>query len=139
MNFVLVTPDALRAHWPRIKTSLEAVRGKAEAEDWIDEDVYHEIKAGEAACHLAVNDQGFAGILITKLIQAEYSREPVFHVWIAHNLGDSSVIDDGIDLLYRMARAAGAKKITFGSPRLGWQKRFKLLSATYEIPTETAQ
>lgn len=134
MDFILVAPEALRANWPTIKTSLEAVRTKAEAEDWIDEDVYHAIKSGQSACHIAVNEHGYAGLLVTQLIQAEFSREPVFHVWIAHSLGEASAIDEGIDLIYRMARVAGAKKITFGSPRLGWQKRFKLLSATYELP-----
>lgn len=138
MDFVLVTPDALRAHWPRIKASLEAVRSKAEAEDWIDEDVYHAIKSGQSACHIVVGDTGYEGLLVTSLIQAEFSREPVFHVWIAHSLGEASAIDDGIDLIYRMARSAGAKKITFGSPRLGWQKRFRLLSAVYEVPMEGA-
>ena len=46
MDFILVTPNDLRAHWPRITSSLDAVKAKAPDEDWIHEDVYAAIKAG---------------------------------------------------------------------------------------------
>lgn len=137
MNFILVTPEALRSHWPRIKTSLEAVQAKA-PEDWICEDVYHAIKAGEAACHIAVDGQGYAGLLITQALQADYSREPLFHVWITHNASDADVFTAGLAMVRDMAKIAGARRITFGSPRNGWGKRFPLVSATYEIPWEDA-
>jgi Mor family transcriptional regulator len=52
MRLELVHPDNLRSHWPRILSSLCAVRAKA-SDDWIAEDVYHAIKAGHAACHVA--------------------------------------------------------------------------------------
>lgn len=44
MDFVLVGPRELRAHWERISSSLDAVLAKT-SEDWIKEDVYHAIKA----------------------------------------------------------------------------------------------
>lgn len=133
MELVLITPNALRGHWERIKASLEAVRDKAK-DDWICEDVYHAIKAGDAACHIGIGGTGYLGCMVTQLIPAEFSREPLFHIWIVHSLGDQDVFEAGQTLIQRMAKAAGASKITFGSPRLGWQKRFKLLSATYEVP-----
>lgn len=40
MDFVPVTPATLRAHWPDISASLDAVLAKA-PEDWIREDVFH--------------------------------------------------------------------------------------------------
>lgn len=53
MDFILVTPDTLRSHWAAIRDALDTVQSKAPA-DWIPEDVYHEIKAGNVACHVVV-------------------------------------------------------------------------------------
>lgn len=64
---------------------------------------------------------------------AEFSGEKSLNVWIAHNRGDADVMEQGMEVLRRMAQSGGAKKITFGSPRVGWAKRHKLVSATYEI------
>lgn len=132
MDFHLVTPVDLRAHWPQIRESLAAVTAKA-ADDWIAEDVYHAIKAGHAACHIALNDQGYAGLLVTTLTRAEFSGTPALHVWIVHNAGTPDVMDAGLPVLKQLAQRAGAARITFGSPRLGWSKRYPLISATYEV------
>lgn len=133
MDFTLIQPAGLRAAWPRVRESLDAVLAKA-ADDWIPEDVYHSLKCGDAACHIATNDTGYAGILVTTLARAEFSGTPALHVWIAHNAGNADVFEAGLGLLRQMARKAGASRITFGSPRLGWAKRFPLVSATYEVP-----
>jgi hypothetical protein len=42
MNLVLIHPDNLRAFWPDIRSGLDEMP----AEDWIAEDVYHEIRSG---------------------------------------------------------------------------------------------
>lgn len=135
MNIVLVTPNALRGHWPAIRQSLDAVQA-ASPDDWIAEDVYHAIKAGTAACHIGIGETGYLGCLITTLTQAEFSREPGFHVWITHSMGDADVFAEGLGLVRAMAKAAGARRITFGSSRQGWGKRFALCRAVYEIPME---
>lgn len=132
MHFLLVHPDALRNHWPLIRSSLEAVQGKC-PEDWIAEDVYHAIKSGSACCHVAIGDQGYAGCIITTMKQTEFTREPVLHIWITHSMADQDAFTEGLDLIRQMARKAGATRITFGSPRMGWAKKFKLVSATYEV------
>lgn len=131
MNLVLIRPDELRQHWPRIMGSLCVVRAKAK-DDWIAEDVYHAIKSGAAACHLAFAPD-YAGLLITTLTRAEFSGTPALHVWIAHSVG-GDVFEAGLPMLREMAKHAGAARITFGSPRPGWAKRFPLVSATYEVP-----
>lgn len=133
MEFTLIQPACLRAVWPTIRASLDAVQAKA-ADDWIAEDVYHAIKCGDAACHMATNDSGYAGILVTTLTRAEFSGTPALHVWIAHNTGQADVFDAGMVLLRQMAAKAGAARITFGSTRLGWAKRFPMVSATFEVP-----
>jgi hypothetical protein len=102
MDFILVTPSDLRIHWPRISASLDAVLAKAQ-EDWIKEDVYSALKAGQAACHLAVNGTGFAGLMVTTLARSEFSGTQGLHVWVAHNEGDADVLDAGVDLLRQMA------------------------------------
>lgn len=132
MEFLLIHPNDLRNQWPRISDSLDAVLAKAE-EDWIKEDVFHAIKAGHAACHYAIDESGFAGLLITTKAVSEFSRTPSIHVWIAHNVGSADVIEGGLSLLRQVAQQAGASRITFASPRVGWAKRHKLISATYEV------
>lgn len=135
MDFILVTPDTLRAHWPAIAPSLDAVRAKA-PEDWIPEDVYHAIKSGLVACHLLVKQGQYAGLLVIRIEKAEFSGAPSLHVWIAHNAGDSDVFEAGEGLIKETAQRMGVSTITFGSPRPGWAKRYRLVSATYEIDQE---
>lgn len=132
MDFVLVTPDALRANWPTIRAALDAVQAKA-PEDWIAEDVYHAIKSGKVACHLIYSAGQYAGLLIVRPEFAEFSGTPSLHVWIAHNAGGEDVFEAGEGLLKSTAQRMGASSITFGSPRPGWAKRYRLVSATYEI------
>lgn len=45
MDLIVVTPNDLRTHWPRIAASLDVVQSKA-PDDWINEDVYHALKSG---------------------------------------------------------------------------------------------
>lgn len=132
MDLILVEPAALRAHWPNISASLEAIQAKA-PEDWIREDVYLAIKTGRAACIAALDDGGYAGVMVLTERVAEFSGEKSLHVWIAHNRRDGDIFQAGLAQLRQMAAQSGAKKITFGSPRVGWAKRHKLISATYEI------
>jgi hypothetical protein len=132
MDIILVTPDTLRLHWPRIRASLDVVQSKS-PEDWIAEDVFHAIKSGSAACHIAIDAKGYAGLMVTTKSVAEFSGEQSLHVWIAHNEGDNDVMAEGLDILRRMAQHGGFKRITFGSKRPGWAKRYKLVSATYEV------
>lgn len=98
MEFILVTPAALRAHWDCIAAALDAVQAKA-TEDWIREDVYHAIKSGSVACHILVEGGQYAGLLIVRPQETEFSRAPSLHVWIAHSAGESSVFDAGEGLL----------------------------------------
>lgn len=107
---------------------------EAAPEDWIKEDVYHAIKSGSAACHVAMSDSGYAGLMVSCLSTAEFSGRRALHVWIAHNAGDACVIEAGLDLLRQTARSAQIDRITFASPRKGWAKRYPLLTATYEVP-----
>jgi hypothetical protein len=135
MDFILVTPDTLRAHWPVIRASLHAVQAKA-PEDWLPEDVYLAIKTSAVACHLLVKNGQYAGMFVIRTEQAEFSKAQSLHVWIAHNAGDEDVFEAGEGLIKQTAQRMGVSTITFGSPRPGWAKRYRLVSATYEIDQE---
>lgn len=132
MDYLLVTPADLRAHWPQISTSLDAVLARGD-QDWIKEDVYAALRTGQSACHMAFNDQGFAGLMITNPVRTEFSGQTNLHVWIAHNEGKDDVIELGMSLLRQMAQKGGFSKITFASARLGWARRHKLVTAVYEV------
>lgn len=132
MDFRLIHPDELHSVWPRVKESLTKVRAKADVR-WLDEDVYHAIKSGASALHFALSEGMFAGMMVTRVLRCEFSNTPELHVWIAHNVGGANAIESGLQLLREMAANAGAKRLTFDSPRLGWSKRFKLESATYGV------
>jgi hypothetical protein len=132
MDFYLVNASNLRSVWPEVRASLDAVQAKS-PEDWIPEDIYHAIKTGSAALHLAKEGGQLAGVLVTTVTFAEFSGRKFLHVWVAHNLAGTDVIEAGIDMLKAMARAAGAEMITFGSKRAGWKSRYQTVTATYGI------
>lgn len=132
MDYLLVTPATLRAHWPRISLSLDAVLAKGE-QDWIKEDVYAALKTANAVCHIAVNESGFAGLMVSNPVSTEFSGQTNLHVWIGHNEGEDDVIELGLGLLREMAAKGGFAKVTFASSRRGWAKRYKLVTAVYEV------
>ena len=132
MEFTLIQPKYLRHEWQQAKRSFAVVR-EMYPTNWIDEDVYYSLKTGFSAMHFAHEEGKFLGLLVTNIQEDEFSGEKTLHVWIAHNRGEQDVIESGLDMLRMMATAAGAKSITFGSPRKGWIKKHKLLMATYEI------
>lgn len=99
------------------------------AEDWIPEDVYHEIRAGRAALYMFGE-----GFIVLEKGETRFTNLPTLHVWLAYNADGQDVYAAAIGLIHHLATQMNAHKITFGSPRMGWAKRFPLLSATYEIP-----
>lgn len=64
----------------------------------------------------------------------EFSRLPILHIWLAYNAEGQDVYAEGMELIQATAQRMGAHKITFGSPRKGWAKRFTAITTTYEIP-----
>ena len=132
MDFILIQPDGLRTVWPQVRAGLDTMP----ADDWIPEDVFHAVKSGAAALYLGVSDKGFCGFLILQKLIAEFSRTPTLHCWLAYNHGGQDIYDAAAEFLKEHAKHMGAARLTFGSPRPGWGKRFPCLTATYEIPLE---
>lgn len=132
MDFILIHPDGLRAVWPDVRAGLETMP----KDDWIPEDVFHAIKSGESALYIGMRDTGYCGFFVLRKLLGEFSRDPILHCWLAYNHGDASVYDEAADFMRAQAKQMGAKRLTFGSPRPGWGKRYACTTATYEIPLE---
>lgn len=133
MRFDLITPDALRSVWPQVRAGLD----KMPPEEWIPEDVYHEVKSGRAALHVGRGAQGgFRGFVVLRRLVDEFSGRVSCHVWLAFNAGGGEEYGAALSLYREVARRMGADRITFGSPRTGWAKRFRQITTTYEIPMQ---
>jgi hypothetical protein len=132
MEFELIHPNKLRNVWETVRASLLVVMDKS-AEDWIPEDIYHAIKAGDAALHLVKSGGALVGVMVTRLIRSEFTEDTHLHVWAAHNLGETDVVEVSFERLREMARACGAKMVTFGSTRKGWGRKHETLSTLYGV------
>ena len=129
MELVLIPPNALRSVWDFVRAGLATMP----PEDWIAEDVYHAIRSGESALHVALGNAGPCGFLVLRRHLTEFTQTPELHVWLAYNAGDADVIAAGETVLKETATRMGAARITFGSPRKGWAKRYRPVTTTYEI------
>lgn len=135
MELVLVKPAELRAHWPVISAALDSVI-EATSPDWIKEDVYHQIATGSAYAHLIYEAGQYRSLFVLTQPTEEFSKERCLHIWIAENAlsGTDESFDYGLSAIQKVAQQLGAPRLTLESPRKGWAKRFKLVSATYEVP-----
>lgn len=100
------------------------------SDGWIPEDVYLSLRTGQAG--LYVNDAEWKGFAILQLLPNYSSKR--LHCWIVQTTDDPA---DYMEEVEEIARAAGAKVITFDSPRRGWEKRaerlgFRPTSTRYE-------
>lgn len=135
MELVNVNPAELRAHWPVISAALDSVI-EATSPDWIKEDVYHQLASGKAVGRLIYERGQYRSLFILTQPSEEFSGERCLHIWIAENAlsGTDESFDFGLSAIKQIALQLGAPKLTLESPRKGWAKRFKLVSATYEVP-----
>lgn len=135
MELVYVNPAELRAHWPVVSAALDSVID-ATSPDWIKEDVYHQLAAKQATAHLVYERGEYRSLFILTQPAEEFSGERCLHIWIAENAisGTDESFDFGLAAIKQIAQQLRAPKLTLESPRKGWAKRFKLVSATYEVP-----
>jgi len=135
MDIVAVNPAELRAHWPTMSRALDSVI-QAASPDWIKEDVFHEIKSKAAMAYLIYERGEYRSLFVLTQPSEEFSGTRHLHIWIAENdlSGTAESYEFGLAAIKRMAAQLGAPKLTLESPRAGWAKRFKLLSATLEVP-----
>ena len=79
------------------------------------------IKAGAAHLHLALVDGEYAGFVVAQPQQAP--DVPVLHLWALYaEDGNRDHFVGWLDQIDDWARNVKAKRITFHSPRKGWEK-----------------
>lgn len=117
-EFRWVSPADLGQVWPTIRPGLEITAKKAPG-GWLPEDVYMQVKTGDAVLHTAIVDNYFKGFLVSKSIDALEGRKLL--LWICHIQDD--LLADNLDHIKEWARNIGAGKVQFQSPRKGWEKR----------------
>ena len=120
----------VREHWPTIRPRLVSLLERF-PDIWIPEDVYLELRTGQAHLYLLESD----GFCVLKKLD-DYAG-PVLFVWILD--ADPQTMKDGeryravLEELDALARLIGAKQIRQHSPRGGWTAKgmFKLKMHIY--------
>lgn len=109
-----VAGDQVRSVWEDVRWYLEEVLVACpNADTWIPEDVYHEIKTGRAFLYTVGTPSH--GCLVLQKLTDQYTGKPYLHVWIAYSkvLGAMGKV---MPELERMAKSINADRITCHSP-----------------------
>lgn len=113
-----IPPDDLIFEWEHVRAGLLEVK-KHSAEDWLPEDVYMSIKLGQASLHMAEDKEGgYLGFMVLQLLPTYHGKK--LHVWCAYGNNNQPVLRLFLNEMKTLAKNAGAKEITFTSPRDEW-------------------
>lgn len=127
-----IHPDDLSYVWELIRPGLLACKRYSTDEDWLPEDIYASIKSNTVTLHLGETEGGdYLGFII--LMPLKVWGMPVLHIWCCYNASRIDLFRAFDADLVRCARAIGATKIKFQSPRRGWARR---LAAFGFVPTQ---
>ena len=106
-----------RTLWPWLRAGLLEVIERT-SPTWLPEDVYADLKAGQASVLTIDGERGF--VIVKRLI--DYDGPSLF-LWAMWGPGELAPMYEGIMAeLDELARAAGCRRIRMMSPRKGWQK-----------------
>jgi hypothetical protein len=125
-----VKPEDIQEVWHLVVSGLSKVL-KHSTERWIPEDVYHAIRSGSSVLHLCYVDGEYCGFTVSTLLQ-QYDGKAL-HFWIVYNASKVDIIGTFMPDVELIARTAGAKRVTFWSPRR-WERRIKRYGF---LPTQT--
>jgi hypothetical protein len=120
-KLVQVNPVELHAWWPLVRPGLERVRTKARA-SWLNEDIYTAVRTGRATMHVGYIDQSYAGVLVLAINADPFTAEKSLLLWAVYTCHPMA-IGCGLADVKAMAAQAGVRKLTFHSPRRGWNRR----------------
>ena len=112
----------LHACWALVKEGLKEVKEHS-TQDWIAEDIYSAIRANSSWLYLGLVQHAYVGFCVLTPTVGYACK--MLHVWCVYNATDLDVIALFADELEKIARSIGARKITFLSPRPGWERRLK--------------
>lgn len=130
LALTMIQPDEVRRQWEYISGHLQRILRKTR-EKWIPEDIYAALMSGNSACMIVTDDGEKAGLLIVRREIEDFSGIPYLFVWCV-SLKNTD-FDLALAELRKFADSVGVKSIRGESPRPGWMKRARLLSATYEF------
>jgi hypothetical protein len=131
-----IPPEDLIFEWERVRAGLLEVQ-KGSGDDWLPEDVYLTLKAGQASLHIAEDKHGdYLGFVVLQLLPTFHGKR--LHVWCAYSATSRPLMRILLAELREMATAAKAHKITFSSARNEWLgvcKRggFEATQTTFEL------
>jgi hypothetical protein len=125
-----VPGEYIRSVWDDVRWCLDEVLTSCpDADTWIPEDVYHEVKSGTAALYVNVGEKIFA-CLVTQIVKDKNTGQPSLHVWIAFS-GKYGAIANLLPEVERLAKNLGIRHITCSSPSeafsaLGFKKKLMM-------------
>lgn len=119
LRFDWIDPARLRSVWGLIRLGLEKVRSVT-SEAWLPEDVYTALQAGVSHLHMGMAGNRYQGFIVTTPQQTVDGKS--LHIWVCYSVSEESLLDQGIVQIEEWARAMQANRITFYSPRRGWDK-----------------
>lgn len=113
---IAVPVHELPAIWPKVRPLLHRMADRIGTDGWIPEDVYAICAAGNAS--LYVNDGEWIGFAVLQVVPNYTGRR--LHAWVVHCEADPEPF---MERVREIARKTGCQKITFASPRKGWERR----------------
>lgn len=120
----LIVSTDLGRDWPSVRQGLEKVKEHT-SENWLPEDIYCAIKAGQAVLYIEKDGGGFV-----ILRQEQHFDGPGIHIWCAYSKSLKK-LPIYIEEIREIARSIKAKRITLSSKR-DWSKYFKPAMTIYE-------
>ena len=115
--------DQARLHdvWDLVKDDLDECRKHDTSTTWL-EDIYASIRSGWATLYLVSKGAEHMGCLLLQVRKDPWESTPILHIWMCANHGGHNILRDGQPQLDEIARACGAKTITFRSDRLSFER-----------------
>lgn len=111
----------LREAWKLVHDGLEQIVRKTRPK-WLIEDIYGALRREEAVLWLGYEDLAYRGFAIVFTRVDPFTAEKVLVVWALYaNAG--AHLDPFIGQVLERARAEGADRVYFQSPRRAWQRR----------------
>jgi hypothetical protein len=130
LRLVPLQVQHVRAEWPFIAEHLQRILKKTK-EAWIPEDVYASLIKGESACLEVYDNLDRKGVLVVRKECDDWSGKQYLFVWCVSL--ENGLYSQALSELAKFAEAIGVKSIRGESPRIGWGKRAKMISAVYEV------
>lgn len=115
-----ISPDNITHVWDLIRPGILNIEARS-IEGWRAEDIYTALRTGSSALHIAYGPE-YLGFVVTTLISGY--RDKSLNIWLCFNSSDRDIINMFSEEMTKLAKTAGAKRITFYSPR-NWERRLK--------------